>query len=170
MKVKYVVIALCIMVLVIGAGAIFMYSDCDKHPYLCYRLDRFGVFYGDKLRASLFAGFLTLGGFLMSLKTFIVVNMKKEVFDTPQYREKFEANKDGVEQLYDPLKELTNVLFSTIALCITTAVMQLTLGVIDYFPAAVFCLAAAASSVMLLSWCLCLIRKNLLYLFDHIGT
>ena len=34
-------------------------------------------FYVQNLRSSLFAGFLTLGGFLFSAKTFIVIKMKE---------------------------------------------------------------------------------------------
>ena len=39
-------------------------------------------FYASNLRGSFFTGFLALGGFLMSAKTFIIVNMKKEVYDS----------------------------------------------------------------------------------------
>ena len=38
-------------------------------------------FFDKNLRASLFAGFLTMGGFLLSLKTGIVIKIKESVYD-----------------------------------------------------------------------------------------
>jgi hypothetical protein len=48
-------------------------------------------FYGENIRGSLFTGFLTLGGFLLSLKTFIIVKMKENVYDDERYIDGFDC-------------------------------------------------------------------------------
>ncbi len=144
------------------------------HPY-CSTFDDFTKFYGDKLRGSLFAGFLTLGGFLLSLKTFIVVNMKKEVFESPVYKKKWDEQKklDTKNQMgkrYSPLRYLSGVLYAAIVSCLSTAVLQLTVGLVDSFLAALVCLWAVAVSLLLLAWALWLIRANLVRMFDYLDN
>lgn len=146
---------------------------CENYAfYKCTEFAKFSPFYALSLRGSLFAGFLTLGGFLMSLKTFIIVNMKKEVYDSPAYITKFDAEKIIKPNLrrYDPLKELSNVLFVTILSCLTTSIMQLTLGLIEIFYMSLLCLMSAVGSIALLSWTLYLIRANLQDMFDHLDN
>lgn len=142
------------------------------HPY-CADFDQFTKFYGEKLRGSLFAGFLTLGGFLLSLKTFIVVNMKKEVFENPVYKAEWEDQKkldtkNEMGKRYTPLRYLSGVLYAAIVACLSTAVMQLTVGLVNNFVAALLCLWAVSVSLLLLAWALWLIRANLLRMFDYL--
>jgi hypothetical protein len=139
----------------------------------CDKLNSFGKFYAESLRGSLFAGFLTLGGFLMSLKTFIIVNMKKEVYDSKAYQELWHEQKkldpnNNMNTVYSPLRDLSSVLYLTILLSVLTAVSQLTIGLFSGFWTSVFCVWMAANSIVFLIWCLTLIRKNLLTMFDHL--
>lgn len=163
------------VVLLVAFYAVALYVHCPswatKIPY-CPKLDSFWAFFNGNIRASLFAGFLSLGGFLLSLKTFIIVNMKKDVFDTQKYKEIWNQQKKlgesrKVGRRLDPLEELSNVLFAAIVSCITTAVLQITVGLIDSFLTAILCLWSAAFSTMLLLTCLLLIKSNLKSLFDH---
>lgn len=144
------------------------------HPY-CTTFDAFTEFYGNKLRGSLFAGFLTLGGFLLSLKTFIVVNMKKEVFESPVYKKEWEEQKkldtnNVMGKRYTPLRYLSGVLYAAILACLSTAVLQLTVGLVDSFVAAFVCLWAAFVAVIILAWALWLIRANLVRMFDYLDS
>lgn len=144
------------------------------HPY-CTAFDDFTKFYGDKLRGSLFAGFLTLGGFLLSLKTFIVVNMKKEVFESPVYKKEWEEQKkldtsNVMDKRYTPLRYLSGVLYAAILSCLSTAVLQLTVGLVNSFLAALVCLWAVSVSLLLLAWALWLIRSNLIRMFDYLDA
>jgi hypothetical protein len=144
---------------------------CDSYAYYkCVEFSKFSSFYAISLRGSLFAGFLTLGGFLMSLKTFIIVNMKKEVYDSAAYTKRFDALKLTKPSLcrYEPLQALSNVLFVTILACLSTSVMQLTVGLVENFYASLLCLMFAASSIALLAWTLYLIRANLQDMFKHL--
>lgn len=165
-----------LVVLVVHSVADLYYCGPTGWPHLyCASFEKFGPFYGESLRASLFTGFLTLGGFLLSLKTFIVVNMKKEVFDTDEYKIKWEeqkkldaSNKMGLR--FEPLRYLSATLFLAITSCVVTAVLQLTLGLAETFLAAVICLLAALLSIMFLLRSLWLIRANLNRMFDFLDS
>jgi len=149
---------------------------CDpigsKQMY-CARLDDFWEFFNSNIRASLFAGFLSLGGFLLSLKTFIIVNMKKDVFDSEKYKSTWE-NQSKLDlsgklgRRYDPLRELSNVLFAAIVTAIGTAVLQITVGLHESFWTTFICLWAAIFATMLLLTCLRLIKSNLNTMFEHL--
>lgn len=169
------------MALIWGAGVLVLFAIlgcvtasklmCDTYAYYrCLEFNKFSGFYALSLRGSLFAGFLTLGGFLMSLKTFIIVNMKKEVYDSPAYVKRFDTLKLTSPSIsrYKPLKALSDVLFVTILSCLSTSVMQLTVGLVENFYASLLCLMAAAGSIALLAWTLYLIRANLQDMFNHL--
>lgn len=129
-------------------------------------------FYAKNLRGSLFAGFLTLGGFLMSLKAFIVVNMKKEVFDSEAYRKAWnEAKESGVkpyETKFQPLRDLSNVIFLAVATCIGSAVTQLTVGLVPNLFACLFALIFSCVAIGFVLRTLLLIKRNLRVLFDYL--
>lgn len=162
-----------LVIIIVGVCTVLIYlissiAMCDTFSLACDAIQPLQVFYAEKLRASLFAGLLTVGSFLMSLKTFIIVNMKKEVFDTQGYRDRFSAAKSG--KLYDPLKQLSDMLFATIVACITASVSQLTIGLIPTVFTSILPISAAVIALILLSWSLYLIRKNLESMFKHIET
>ncbi|MCG7576491.1 MULTISPECIES: hypothetical protein [unclassified Halomonas] len=131
--------------------------------------DDFVFFYGEKLRGFLFSGFLTVGSFLLSLKTFVVVNLKDKLFDSESYKNKYRAmNALGAEDeidykdLYKPLANLTGFLFFAILFSILTAVSQFSLGLLNDFYYVMFCIWMAVFTATLLLNSLRLIRSNLL--------
>ena len=149
------------------------YYGCNLTTLSCHQLDAFGDFYGHSLRGSLFAGFLTLGGFLLSLKTFIVVNMKKEVFENDRYKQEWEQQKlldttGRLGQMFEPLRYLSNILFVAITCCVATAVLQLTIGLAETTWAAAICCWSALVSIFFLMRSLLLIRQNLNRMFDFL--
>lgn len=164
-----------VLLAAIGYGAaLFAYCDpIGSKQLYCARFDDFWAFFNTNIRASLFAGFLSLGGFLLSLKTFIIVNMKKDVFDTEKYKKTWEdqskLDRNGkIGKRYDPLRELSNVLFAAIVTAIGTAVLQITFGLRESFWTTFICLWAATFSTMLLLTCLWLIKSNLNTMFSHL--
>jgi hypothetical protein len=164
-----------VIVLAAYVGAVIYYCGGLYWKPYCAQLAEFGSFYGKNLRGSLFTGFLTLGGFLLSLKTFIVVNMKKEVFDTDDYKLEWEEQKkldtsNKMGPRFEPLRYLSLILFLAIVSCVTTAVLQLTLGLAETLWAAIVCLWAAVVSVILLLRSLWLIRVNLNRMFDFLDA
>jgi hypothetical protein len=128
-------------------------------------------FYAANLRSSLFSGCLTLGSFLLAMNTFIVVNLKKEVYEHKRYVEIVRGIRKGNPRatFYGPLKRLSTFLLYTITVSFVTAISQLTLGVlITHWIAATICLSLAALTMILLLITLCLIRANLLDWFKYL--
>lgn len=130
-------------------------------------------FYAKNLRGSLFTGFLALGGFLMSAKTFIIVNMKKEVYDSARYKQDWLDGRElnGAENyppLFGPLRRLSNILFYTISFSFIASVSQLTVGLFESVPSVVACMFLVILALCFLMLSLYLIKKNLATMFDYL--
>jgi hypothetical protein len=120
-------------------------------------------FYQVNIRGSLFAGLLTLGGFLLSLKTFIIVKLKENVYDHDEYEKRFEKQsklKSGLV-FYAPLKNLSDFLFWTVASCIGAAITQLTFGLFNCYYTTLFALLTAFFALSVLVFSLHLIKQCL---------
>lgn len=120
-------------------------------------------FYGTNLRSSLFGGFLTVGGFLFSLKTFIIIKMKEEVYDHQEYIDRVTELKKLDEKIshYGPLQRLSHLLFASVLSSIVTSVSQFSIGLIENKIAVLICIWLACFSISLLISSLILIKKNL---------
>ena len=130
-------------------------------------------FYAANLRASFFTGFLALGGFLMSAKTFIIVNMKKEVYDSKQYEETWVdgLKLNGADKywtLFFPLRHLSNIIFYTITFCFVASISQLTIGLFGAIAPVMICMFLVIVATFFLMLSLFLIKKNLATMFDHL--
>lgn len=128
------------------------------------------LFYADNLRASLFSGFLTIGGFLLSLKTFIIVKLKEDLFDHPKYRERYEANRNlnraKAGTIYGPLNQLSDFLVACVFGSIISATLQFTLGFINYSIGPAICIASAFTSVIVVLTACWEVKLNLSRLFE----
>lgn len=132
-------------------------------------IDPFYAFYAANLRGSLFSGFLTLGSFLVAVNTFIVVNMKKELYDTAAYREQVQSRrqlsaangKPCRVTFFGPLRRLSGCLFWAIVFALLTAVSQLTIGLIPSRWTAAACIGLAALTILILLALLLIVRLNL---------
>lgn len=122
-------------------------------------------FFSDELRSDFFNGFLSLAGFMLAAKTFIVIHMKQEVYDNPEYQRKFDRRKEEVgekkAQRYGPLEKMSKALFWITVSSVFAAVCQITLGLIPWNIAAILCLGLVAFAVWKLIDGLSLIKKNL---------
>jgi hypothetical protein len=129
-------------------------------------------FYAKNMRASFFTGFLTIGSFLLSLKIFIVIKLKENIYDSKEYRDNFENKKkiDNSLTIYGPLKRLSDLLFVTISSAIVASVFQLSVGLIDNCFAVLLCIFMAVFSFSMLVMVLCLIRSILNDWFDYLGN
>lgn len=130
----------------------------------------FAEFYANNLRQSLFAGFLTLAAFLYSLKTFIIIKMKENVYDQKLYKERFDRKKKNNPNIkrYDALRQLSDLLFYTVLCSIITSIMQFTLGLYSHWMASILCLYMALVSVVLFSISIFIIKDNLNAWFDFL--
>lgn len=112
--------------------------------------------------------FVSVGAFLLSLKTFIVLTMKKELFDTEAYKKVHEKMSSGgdVGGLYAPLKQLNDYIYWAILMSLLTAVLQVTLGFFPYLVPVVICISMAMASSVYLVWSLVLVKRNLDRIID----
>lgn len=120
--------------------------------------------YQINLRGNFFTGFITIGSFMLSLKTFIVVKLKEGVYDSESYKAIFQklSQSTGVTDLYAPLKKISHLLFGTILSSITTAVLHVTAGLVSHWSAILICIFAVVFSIVLLLVSLVLIKRNIM--------
>lgn len=127
----------------------------------------FADMYRANMRSSMFTAFLTLSGFLLSAKTFIVVNMKKEVYDNPAYRDNFNTQKKLKPDmsLYGPLQTLSRRLTINVASSLIASILQFSVGFIHHWAAAAICVASAIVVIIMLFVSLYQIHNNLNNMF-----
>ena len=129
-------------------------------------------YYESKIRGYLFSGFISVGSFLLSLHTFVIVNLKDKLFDSTAYKNNymdfksliikdFTSDMINASEYYAPLNVLSVFLNVSIWLSIITAVIQFTLGFYDNTYTALFCMYMALITVLFLLNCLILIRCNI---------
>ncbi len=124
--------------------------------------------YVDKLQIPLFTGFLTLGSFLLTLKTFIIVQLKDKLYDVNEkyLREVAEKTITGSSaNFYSPLERLAELLITAVILAITTALLQLTLGYIGNQLSSAICISFAIITLLLVFFAWWQIKKNIHDLF-----
>jgi len=140
--------------------------------YLCRALHLNGVdvatFYSEKMRASLFAGFLTLGSFLLALKTGIVIKIKEGVYDKPEYQKRILEMPElsGKITIYGPLRRLSRLLSISVMAALITSAAQLTIGLFNDWKASALCLSLAAFAISVLLASFVVIQINLGTWFD----
>jgi len=150
---------------------IVIYSFVLTSGALCLLVDKgwnLHEAYG-KIQGALFTGFLTIGGFLLTLKTFILVQLREKLFDSADYKAHYARIKelDPTASLYGPLKNLGTFLLYSVVFSIVTSVAHLTVGFIPSQYAAVFCLSLSFCTLSLVLRAWLAIRKSLRIWFDH---
>lgn len=118
--------------------------------------------YDESLRQSMFTGFLTLGGFLLSMKTFILVNIKKGVYESDVYLKEIEkAVKSGQHvDRYGSLFSLQKALSLATAFAIFVSLSQFTLGLLPWWPAKAFAASLAVFAFSFVAWAFWLLYMN----------
>lgn len=119
------------------------------------------------LRGSLFTGFFTAASFLLSAKTLVILNMKKEVYAQEAYLKRIHEGewssttadkkarksprKDCVAtNVYHHLSQVGTLLSINIILALITSFFQITLGLIECKATVVICLSLALATAPLL--------------------
>jgi hypothetical protein len=137
--------------------------------FLSPDIPRAVTFFSEKIRASLFTGLLTVGSFLLSLKVFIVVKFKETVFDSKEYKDRLEELRKINPSLehYAQVRNLSLVLFTSIASAICAAACQLTIGLLEHPAAMLICVFIASFAGAMLMQTLILIKQILGEWLDH---
>jgi hypothetical protein len=143
---------------------------------ICLLVDEVASLYDKSMRSSLFTGFFTLSGFLLTAKTFIILNMKKEVYSTDAYlrtvlshRQTLGTSAPGANELevYAPLKRLGDLLTINVAATLISSALQFSLGLVNSRYAVAICLAIASMAIVLLAISLFQMSANLRAMYIH---
>lgn len=126
--------------------------------------------YADDLRSAFFTAFLSLGGFLLALQTFIIVKMKESVYDHPAYVGEVIKMRELTAKFshYGPLSNLSNLLSVTTLACFVCALLQFTLGFSTARVALPICIGWAVFTIYFLFTSLALTWWNLRDMFKFI--
>ncbi|AHK20358.1 hypothetical protein BF17_14355 [Yersinia similis] len=159
LKVQFTVLFLVSVCFLISTHLIYNGDiDCNQPFY---------DFYQKNLRGYLFSGFISVGSFLLSLHTFVIVSLKDKLFSTESYKNIFADSKNikvediKEKELYLPLDRLSCFLNLSIWLAIITAISQFTVGLANYSPASIFCIWLAMLTICFMLNSLILIRENI---------
>lgn len=147
--------------LILGIAVSFWLLDKTGSINLCKGKD---ALYSDSLQTALLGGLLAIAGFLLSTKTFILVHMKNEVFDSLDWRDddlKARRNAGRNCSYYRSLEQLANFLeLSILASLLASSSHLVTVFIRNPYTVA-FALSLSASALLLLGGSWYLISSNL---------
>lgn len=130
--------------------------------------DRVLCFYGSNLRSELFGGLISIGAFLFALKTFIIVTLKRELYDSKAYTDRYRLSKqlDPSIQKLTSLNNLRIYLSFTVMCSFASACAHITIGFICHWIAALACCGLSLLSLYLFARSLSIMWVNLRDLID----
>lgn len=106
--------------------------------------------YQKNARTPIFSGFITMGSFLLALKTNILARVK-ESYDTPEYLANYRSRvKSSSARYYGSLEELGTAIGVNVILCLITAFAQMTFGFVETAWAFGICCGLATGCLFLL--------------------
>lgn len=128
--------------------------------------------YTTGLRTPLFTAFVTMGSFLLTLKTFILLRLKEGMYDKEFYKTAYLNNRSlaSKDSYYGPLQRLGQALIVNVAMCYISSILQLTLGLLKYDWGIVICLGFGATTLGLIFFCWYQVSQNLQQWFNYIET
>ena len=123
------------------------------------------------MRSGIFTGFITAGSFILTMKTFTIATLKKEVYEDPWYKEYISSLSNAVDvTLYGSLSALKQLLFWCIISCYSISLLQLTLGFFPNIWTSSICLAAAVAGIIFIIVCLKYISNNIDCMLENQGA
>ncbi len=122
----------------------------------------------DDFSTSFFSASITLGAFLLSMKTFIIQIMKKDVYDTDEYKIKIQKlNENGANiDRYKPLSNLRKALTYTIYASFITAILQLVASLLSNKYIIIISLISMGITFICVFWAIILVSQNLNILLE----
>lgn len=123
--------------------------------------------YSNKLQTPLFTGFLTLGSFLLAIKTGILIKLKEGLYDKQEYKDRVKQRQaiNPKITLYGPLKRFGNYLIYCVLFSLLTSFYQVTFGFINHRVVASLGISLAVVTALLVLYAWWLIRENLNHWF-----
>ncbi|WP_455865013.1 hypothetical protein [Pantoea agglomerans] len=169
-KISYQIICISTLAVLIFIVGVYLYYNGTLHIGT-KGSESFYSYYESKIRGYLFSGFISVGSLLLSLHTFVIVNLKDKLYDSDSYKSTYIEFKKRTERkfheaqiepldYYAPLNTLSIFLNTSIWLSILTAILQFSLGFIQSGICALICLFLSFLTILFLLNCLILIRCN----------
>lgn len=115
----------------------------------------------EKVRGSLIGAFLSCSSLLFALNAFVMVNLKKDVFESKEYLTILAHRGVNRPQAMAPLVRLNALIGSTILLSVLTVIANLLLGFSGTLAAALVCLFLSCFALTLLLTCFVNVWLNL---------
>ena len=136
---------------------------------MCDQLVADIINYYASVKGYLFVTSITVGAFLFTMKTFIIQTMKKEVYDTSAYGEKYTSAKITNKKLtrYRQLNSLRLFLFLAVAFTLGSGLIQLVLGFFVNIYTVLVCFFIAFVSWVMVFIALILVNNNLKYMLIY---
>ncbi|MCX2783623.1 hypothetical protein OQJ46_11565 [Microbulbifer thermotolerans] len=128
------------------------------------------VEYHVAFRTALFLSSLTLGTFLFTMKTFIIQTIKKEIYDHERHKalaRNVASDSGNNPMYYRGLRNLSRLIFWSIAIALLNAFFQISIGYIEHPAASIFCLLTSAASWALLAFVLYEVGGNMTSMIDY---
>ncbi len=156
------------------AWALFFLSFVISAATLLLVTGYFGIdlnsIYTDKIRPYIFTGFLTIGGFLLSLQIFILISLKEKLYESDAYKKIYYQTKaiNPDIRFYGSLINLGRLLIACVGLSLVTSFVQISFGVIGGRLSSVFCMSLAYATLALIFFALIQIRGSLNIWFKYL--
>jgi len=153
MKKEFVFIALFYILTPVALYYVIPIRDILHDIYLC-----------KDLQVPMFSGLLTVGTFLLTMKTFIIFKLKEDLYDNPEYikiaQKSLTIDSDNHDH-YKGLKQLSDYLSMSILGSLVGASLNITIGFIETPLASVICISISACTIALLFFAWHLVWSNL---------
>lgn len=120
--------------------------------------------YSQAMRNSLFTGFLTLSSFLLTTKTLLVIQFRKDVYENDDYLKAHRLQRPN-EKVYGSLESLAKLLNVNILLALATSAVQFSLGFVESSLTTGICLLLPIITIGFTAFSVVKIRKNLGQMF-----
>lgn len=122
----------------------------------------------ESIRSDIFSGLMTLGALLFGVYTFIVVKVKEDVYDTPEYARRADAFRRAFPQMkhYGPLTALSARLEAAVFASMLGAALQFSLGLVSGELPAVVCAVFAVWACIVLVLAFVSARRNFKFMID----
>lgn len=156
----------CFVLLVSAAFSCVIADSYISDPYDTYE---------KMLRPYLFTSFLTVGGFILSLIAIVLFSLRKELYDSDEYKERHNQHVNekytsrGLTPKHNRLEPLVNLgkllIFCVIAALITS-MLQITVGFIRSPYAALFCVSFANATLCTIIFACVSVAKTLQVWFE----
>ncbi|TWU22496.1 hypothetical protein Pla52o_35530 [Novipirellula galeiformis] len=127
----------------------------------------FSSFYSKSLQGPLFTAFLTLAGLLFGIHNFLLINLQRDIYGKPRYRN-FARKAEPHKHPLDRLENFSQRLRHCVITCFVTSLLQFTIGFANSGWVSLLCTLAAIAACASLIQMYCLQHKVISGWLDYL--